>query len=155
MMVDPSAGSEIQDASFTIHTARKIKARRIRYPNIVAPIINPTEIRAAPAINAAARAKFTNTMATPYALEKAPLTPQMTPQIAMMIGATMSPRLIMSFDTATSGAGPSNRVVNASPAVALIRQPPDRQPLLAQQHFVPQVRDAARQVRPCALRSGT
>jgi len=80
----------------------------------VAAIINPSEIRAAPAMSAAASAKLASTMAMPYALDHAPSAPQMTVHAKTSAGAAIRPRLIMSFDTATSGAGPSRRVENAS-----------------------------------------
>src|SRR6056297_1391470 len=50
----------------------------------------------------------------PYADDQAPSAPQTTRDRAISAGATISPRLTMSRDTAISGAGPSTRVINRS-----------------------------------------
>ncbi len=59
----------------------------------------------------------------------------------------------MSFETATSGAGPSNRVVKASalPAVGELM----RRPARGSRHCVPWRPGARPRVRPCDRRSGT
>src|SRR5262245_15558383 len=86
-------------------------------------------MRIVTAITAAARAKLASTRAMPYIDDHTPSRPQITPQIATISGATMSPRFRRSVDTSTSGAGPSRRVVNIEGSV--IAGPPRRDPLAA------------------------
>ena len=62
----------------------------------------------------AASRKLTSTMATPYAADSAPLTPQIAAHTAMITGATIRPRRARSLEILTSGAGPSTGRVIAS-----------------------------------------
>src|SRR6476646_6632279 len=85
----------------------------------MAPIIIPRLIRADIAMRPAASRKLTMTMATPYAADHAPFTPQMAAHTAMITGAMITPRRAMSREILTSGAGPSTgRVIAFALAAA-------------------------------------
>ena len=117
MMVDPSAGSEIQSASRT--TTRP--GRSIRGGSgsrtASAPIISPSEMRAAPAMIAGGEREVDEHDGDAVgARPGAVAAPDDRTDRRSSTGPTIRPRLIMSRETSTSGAGPSRRVENRSGA---------------------------------------